>query len=354
MAHSRETEHYQLPLYNGTDIINPLTDFNNANEKIDETMYNVAQIAASAEQSAQQSAGVVHDYDERVTEAESTAQNAGIKADNTMNMIAEEFNPLKEGGYAIGDMVIYNQHLYSFINPHTGAWDASDVKEQPIGEALEDTIAQAKVEIQRALTEAIATIAAQMVRVDNTQKMIGEPFDAEKDGGYEKGDIVTYADRLWMFSEDHSGVWTGADVEQVDVIELLENVNTDLYSITDDINERVDNISVLNSDEKVVGVAPTGETLYAKTFYDDDAYIESVTSIGSISGLKEVFEIKELFKHRATQGDASPFAYSTYNFIDTEKIRCFVTSAGNVYISAGDSSVTRVLGYCITILYTKS
>ena len=70
MAHSRETEHYQLPLYNGTDIINPLTDFNNANEMIDETMYNVAQRAASAEESAQQSASTVHDYDERVTEAE--------------------------------------------------------------------------------------------------------------------------------------------------------------------------------------------------------------------------------------------------------------------------------------------
>ena len=40
MAHSRETEHYQLPLYNGTDIINPLTDFNNANEKIDEVLYD--------------------------------------------------------------------------------------------------------------------------------------------------------------------------------------------------------------------------------------------------------------------------------------------------------------------------
>ena len=286
MAHSRETEHYQLPLYDGTDIINPLTDFNNANDKIDETMYNVAQIAASAEQSAQQSAGVVHDYDERVTEAENTAQNAGIKADNTMNMIAEEFNPLKEGGYGIGEMVIYNQHLYSFINPHTGAWDASDVKEQPIGDALEDTIAQAKVEIQRALTEAIATIAAQMVRVDNTQKMIGEPFDAEKDGGYEKGDIVTYADRLWMFSEDHSGVWTGADVEQVDVIELLENVNTDLYSITDAINE-----SLSETNERVdannIGsdvVFGTGATDINGYTFEHDGYLRIFLNGGLTGG----------------------------------------------------------------------
>lgn len=243
MAHSRETEHYQLPLYDGTDIINPLTDFNNANEKIDETMYNVAQRAASAEQSAQQSAGVVHDYDERVTEAENTAQNAGIKADNTMNMIAEEFNPLKEGGYAIGDMVIYNQHLYSFINPHTGAWDASDVKEQPIGDALEDTIAQAKVEIQRALTEALASIAAQMVRVDNTQKLIAEPFDPDKEGGYEKGNVVTFADKLWIFDEDHSGVWTGADVTQTNVIDILADIQTFVDETT---------VGVIEQDETII------------------------------------------------------------------------------------------------------
>lgn len=358
MAHSRETEHYQLPLYNGTDIINPLTDFNNANEKIDETMYNVAQRAASAEQSAQQSAGVVHDYDERVTEAEVTAEAAGIKADNTMNMIAEEFNPLKEDGYKIGDMVIYNQHLYSFINPHTGSWDASDVKEQPIGEALEDTIAQAKVAIQRALTEALATIAAQMVRVDNTQKMIGEPFDAEKEGGYEKGDIVTYADKLWMFSEDHSGVWTGADVEQVDAIELLENINTDMYSITDAINERVDNISVLSSDEKIVGVAPTGETLYAKTFYNNDVSINEATVIGNIADFKEAFEIKTVIKEQSVYEAGE--MYTNYDFYaqahdgstTRAQARCVVTRNGTVRITAGGTIFVH--GYCITILYTKS
>lgn len=224
MAHSRETEHYQLPLYDGTDIINPLTDFNNANEMIDETMYNVAQRAASAEESAQQSASTVHDYDERVTEAENTAQNAGIKADNTMNMIAEEFNPLKEGGYAIGDMVIYNQHLYSFINPHTGAWDASDVKEQPIGEALEDTIAQAKVEIQNEVDDAIAQIDAQMVRVPATQAMIAPPFDANKEGGYDEKAVVTYADKLYMFTAHHDGAWTGTDVQQITLAEFLINI----------------------------------------------------------------------------------------------------------------------------------
>lgn len=221
MAHSRETEHYQLPLYDGTDIINPLTDFNNANEKIDETMYNVAQRAASAEQSAQQSATAVTQYDERVTEAERVAAEAGIKADNTMQMIAEEFDPLKEGGYAIGDSVIYNQHLYTFINPHSGAWDAGDVVEQPIGDALQSTIEQAKVDIQNELDAAIAQIDSQMVRVPATQAMIAPPFDAEKEGGYEANEFVTYADKLYMFNEHHEGVWTGADVTQKTVYEMM-------------------------------------------------------------------------------------------------------------------------------------
>lgn len=224
MAHSRETEHYQLPLYDGTDIINPLTDFNNANEMIDETMYNVAQRAASAEQSAQQSASAVTQYDERVTEAEQIAEAAGIKADNTMQMIAEEFDPLKEGGYKIGDNVIYNQHLYTFINPHSGAWDAGDVVEQPIGDALESTIAQAKADIQNELDAAIAQIDSQMVRVPATQAMIAPPFDAEKDGGYVADDVVTYADKLYMFTEDHVGVWTGVDVEQITLAQFIINI----------------------------------------------------------------------------------------------------------------------------------
>lgn len=221
MAHSRETEHYQLPLYDGTDIINPLTDFNNANEKIDETMYNVAQRAASAEQSAQQSATAVTQYDERVTEAERIANEAGIKAENTMQMIAEEFDPLKEGGYKIGDSVIYNQHLFTFINPHSGAWDAGDVVEQPISDALESTIAQAKIDIQNELDAAIAQIDSQMVRVPATQAMIAPPFDPDKEGGYKADAVVTYADKLYMFIEDHVGVWTGVDVEQITLAQFI-------------------------------------------------------------------------------------------------------------------------------------
>ena len=42
-------------------------------------------------------------------------------------MIAGNFDSATP--YASGDYVIYNDKLYEFINPHSGAWDANDVVE---------------------------------------------------------------------------------------------------------------------------------------------------------------------------------------------------------------------------------
>lgn len=52
MSHAGQTLHYQLPQYEGTDIINPLVDTNGAYETIDEAIYNVASAAATAVQTA--------------------------------------------------------------------------------------------------------------------------------------------------------------------------------------------------------------------------------------------------------------------------------------------------------------
>lgn len=52
MSHAGQTLHYGLPQYEGTDIINPLVDTNDAYEKIDEAIYNVADAAATAVQTA--------------------------------------------------------------------------------------------------------------------------------------------------------------------------------------------------------------------------------------------------------------------------------------------------------------
>lgn len=236
MSHSRQTEHYGLPLYNGTDIINPLTDFNDANEAIDEAVYNANQRSVEAEESAQQSAETVTEYDARITNAETTATNAGIKSNNTQKMIAEEFNPLKPDGYQVGDFVIYNDKLYSFINPHSGAWDASDVVEQPISEALETQIAQAKADIAQALADALAQIDAQLARVTNTQSMIAEAFNPNKVDGYNAGDVVTYADKLYEFDSDHLGAWTGADVTQTSIVAIVNGLVASINALSAELN----------------------------------------------------------------------------------------------------------------------
>ena len=100
MSHSRQTQHYNLPLYNGTDIINPLTDFNDANDAIDTALYNANQSASDANTKADTAVEAVAGYDTRITQAETKADNALTKNSDTEKMIANQFDPLKDGGYA--------------------------------------------------------------------------------------------------------------------------------------------------------------------------------------------------------------------------------------------------------------
>ena len=227
MSHSRQTEHYGLPLYDGTDIINPLTDFNNANEAIDEALYNANQRSVEAENTAGDAKEIAEGYDARVSQAVQTANDAMTLANNTQDMIAEDFDPMKQGGYQVGDFVIYNGVLYRFINAHTGAWDASDVQVSPVLiEALEDVVEEGKQAINEAVEEAEEEIAGQTEKVTKTQAMIAQPFDENKVGGYAVDDVVTYADKLYKFTSAHSGAWTGLDVEQVDVVGLIPSMRT--------------------------------------------------------------------------------------------------------------------------------
>ena len=225
MSHSRQTEHYELPLYDGGDIINPLTDFNNANSSIDEALYNANQRSVQAENTANDAKDIAEGYDTRVSQAIQTADDAMALANNTQDMIADDFDPNKAGGYNVGDFVIYNGKLYRFINAHTGAWDASDVQVSPVLiDAIADVVDEGKEAIADAVEEAEQEIAGQTEKVTKTQAMIAQPFDANKSGGYAVGDIVTYADKLYKFTSAHSGAWTGLDVEQVDVQNEVKSV----------------------------------------------------------------------------------------------------------------------------------
>ncbi len=89
MSHSRQTEHYGLPLYNGTDIINPLTDFNNANEAIDEAVYNANQRSVEAKEIAENSSATVEQFDARIISAQNTANEANTNA-SSAQATAEE------------------------------------------------------------------------------------------------------------------------------------------------------------------------------------------------------------------------------------------------------------------------
>ena len=234
MSHSRQTEHYELPLYDGNDIINPLTDFNNANSSIDEALYNANQRSVGAETTANEAKDIAEGYDTRVSQAIQTANDAMTLANNTQDMIADDFDPNKAGGYNVGDFVIYNGKLYRFINAHTGAWDASDVQVSPVLiEAIADVVDEGKQDIADAVEEAEQEIAGQTEKVTKTQAMIAQPFDANKSGGYAVGDIVTYADKLYKFTSAHSGAWTGLDVEQVDVVGIIPFPNVIRIDLND-------------------------------------------------------------------------------------------------------------------------
>lgn len=278
MSHSRQTEHYGLPLYNGTDIINPLTDFNDANDAIDTALYNANQSASNANTKADSAVEAVAGYDERITKAETKADNALTKNSDTEKMIANQFDPLKDDGYEIGDSVIYNDKLYTFINPHTGAWDAGDVKQSTITEAVKDTISEGEEAIRQEVQDALDVIAGQTEKVTATQKMIAPPFDANKQDGYVATDVVTYADKLYQFDSDHVGAWTGTDVHQVDMIDMLDETVTGVKAIVGNLENKIINKVVLSEEQ----------------FYENTAVATFKQKINDVCG-----HIVDLFNNKA-------------------------------------------------------
>lgn len=67
-------------------------------------------------------------------------------------------------------------------------------------------------------------------RIDNVREMISDnEFDATE--AYSEGDIVTYEDSLYKFNAAHSaGAWTGTDVDEIDILDLIASVEPDEFS----------------------------------------------------------------------------------------------------------------------------
>lgn len=160
MSHSRQTEHYHLPLYNGTDIINPLTDFNDANSAIDEAIYDANENAADAKSVAETAAGAVSQYDARISAVEAGMSGFDGRVDATQLMIAPAFNPLKSDGYNEGDKVTFEDKFYVFTRNHSGAWSASDVDEITVAEVLGEGSGDYDARITAAQNTADTAVAA--------------------------------------------------------------------------------------------------------------------------------------------------------------------------------------------------
>ena len=227
MSHSNETLHYGLSQYVGTDIINPLTDFNGDNNKIDEALYDANVNANDAKEIAQTASSTVGQFDDRITALEQGESGSDGRISSTQHMIAPTFDPLKSGGYAIGDKVVYEDKLYEFIRAHSGAWSASDVDEKAVVEMLgeggggdyDSRITHA----QNDATQALADAASANAGVTATQAMISIAFDPNKVGGYSRGDLVTYNDKLYEFTTAHTGAWNSAHAVSVKVADLLNS-----------------------------------------------------------------------------------------------------------------------------------
>lgn len=93
MSSTNKTTYYDLSQYVGTDIINPLTDFNSDNEKIDTALHNIAEVAGS-------SAADITTLSGRVTTAESNisaleTQNGSDVLVTTAQTLSGAINELK-------------------------------------------------------------------------------------------------------------------------------------------------------------------------------------------------------------------------------------------------------------------
>ncbi len=86
MAHTNQTAHYHLPQYVGTDIINPLTDTNQAYADIDTALYEQGQGVA----------GVVDDINAI------KIQNGDSALDTTAQTLSGAINELKSDADALG------------------------------------------------------------------------------------------------------------------------------------------------------------------------------------------------------------------------------------------------------------
>lgn len=173
MSHTNETLHYGLSQYIGTDIINPLTDMNGDNAKIDEALYDANSNASEAKTTAQTTSALVETYEARIEALEQGGTGDVTKITDTQAMIAPPFDKLKSG-YAVGDKVTYNDKLYVFTRQHVGDWDENDVTSidvVDITDGISNNVSAINVNINR-IDNTIADIQSQIGNVEHRRFVV--------------------------------------------------------------------------------------------------------------------------------------------------------------------------------------
>lgn len=99
--------------------------------------------------------------------------------------IAPEFDP--EETYTCGQVVYKDGKLYNFPFGHTGAWSDD-------------------------------AIEVDVMNPDVCFKEIIETFATEN--SYDTGDYVSYNNKVYRFTADHTGAWSDSDVENIPISEL--------------------------------------------------------------------------------------------------------------------------------------
>ena len=139
-----------------------------------------------------------------------------------VNNIADTFSASKT--YDIGDLVIYNNVLYSFTKWHmAGAWDANDVIAVQIGELLKL--------INLSLGTAESDIDDLEDRADDIVKNFAPKFNTRT--AYAADDYVIYQDVLYKFNAAHAaGAWVGTDADAIKVVDIVAGSGGDPDSFT--------------------------------------------------------------------------------------------------------------------------
>ena len=259
MSHTNETTYYGLPQFVGTDILDPLTDTNTAYSKIDTALHNVAENSGQASSAAAEAVQDVEAMQATVTGHTTAIEELSNDVAESGANIAETFSP--DGVYLAGKVVSYNGLTYKFTANHNGPWTGLDAERWIAGDSVS------------AIEKDVATNTTQIGR---TRANIAPAFDANE--SYLAGKVVDKDGVTYRFTADHSGAWTGLDVEQWVVSEDIADMKVNFQDGVDTIYDAI----------VAQGVTPSASTPSALAEGIGDVRSEGRKDVGNTFTLKGI------------------------------------------------------------------